>query len=371
MPSFPSPKPTVSYFDDLDFLKDFENEFPAIVYNDALTTKLDSSTGPVDIPQHIDEFDLKDETSLSEYDGEEQKVLYFNDLFPFNVIYPDDSKSNKDNDDDDDKIDINQPSRGAKAPLRRGLYVTKQTKALALGSKPIAPIFIRYDSVATLTKAYSQMYNEKSRHLGVRHSMIRELILNRVVSIEFVRSQQNLADHLTKRLARDLVIKSDEGMGLNGLKHMYLHIIPRMCLETAEKEDEVFTSQWPPRVTLGRLLSHARGLEFKHRRGDFPSGAKKKCGLSPKANVRVLHTAQLDVTFPENSFEVLKLLKNSVEVLKILENKLESMKILENKLESLKLQENQPVDGLVPLFIKKFTSESVFERLLKSKANKF
>ncbi|GJX99284.1 zinc finger, CCHC-type containing protein [Tanacetum coccineum] len=35
-----------------------------------------------------------------------------------------------------------------------------------------------------------------------------------VVSIEFVRSQQNLADHLTKRLARDLVLKSAEGMGL-------------------------------------------------------------------------------------------------------------------------------------------------------------
>nr|GEU37083.1 RNA-directed DNA polymerase, eukaryota [Tanacetum cinerariifolium] len=56
---------------------------------------------------------------------------------------------------------------------------------------------------------------------------------------------------------------------------------------------------------------------------------------------------------------------NSVEVLKILKNKLESMKIMENKLESLKLQKNQPVDGLIPLFIKNFTSESVFERLLK------
>ncbi|GJW52772.1 hypothetical protein Tco_0096857 [Tanacetum coccineum] len=75
--------------------------------------------------------------------------------------------------------------------------------------------------------------------------------------------------------------------------------------------------------------------------------------------------------FPENSFEVLKLPENSVEVLKILENKLESMKILENKLESLKLQDNQPVDGLVPLSLKKFTSESVFEGLLKSKDNKF
>ncbi|GJV21218.1 zinc finger, CCHC-type containing protein [Tanacetum coccineum] len=78
--------------------------------------------------------------------------------------------------------------------------------------KPIAPISIRCDSASILEKAYSQMYNGKSRHLGVRHSMIRKLIMNGVVSIEFVRSQQNLADHLTKGLARDLVIKSAEGM---------------------------------------------------------------------------------------------------------------------------------------------------------------
>ncbi|GJS25455.1 hypothetical protein Tco_0454087 [Tanacetum coccineum] len=58
------------------------------------------------------------------------------------------------------------------------------------------------------------MYNGKSRHLGVRHSMIHERITNGVVSLEFVRSQQNLDDHFTKGLARDLVIKSAERMGL-------------------------------------------------------------------------------------------------------------------------------------------------------------
>ncbi|GJX86862.1 hypothetical protein Tco_0337636 [Tanacetum coccineum] len=108
MPSLPPPEPTISYFDDLDFFKDFENEFPAIVYNDALTSKSDFSTEPVVIPQHIDEFDLKDETSLSECDEEEQNILYFNGLFSFNVIYPDDSKSDKGN--DDDKNDIEHSS---------------------------------------------------------------------------------------------------------------------------------------------------------------------------------------------------------------------------------------------------------------------
>ncbi|GJZ92135.1 hypothetical protein Tco_0664200 [Tanacetum coccineum] len=108
MPSFPSPEPTISYFDDLDFFIDFENEFPAIVYNDALTSKSDFSTEPTLSPQHIDEFDLKDETSLSECDEEEQNILYFNDVFPFNVIYPDELKTDTDN--DDDKIDIEQSS---------------------------------------------------------------------------------------------------------------------------------------------------------------------------------------------------------------------------------------------------------------------
>ncbi|GKC06511.1 zinc finger, CCHC-type containing protein [Tanacetum coccineum] len=78
--------------------------------------------------------------------------------------------------------------------------------------KPIAPISIGCDSAPTMARAYSQIYNGKSRHLGVRHSMIRELIRNGVISIDFVRSQHNLAEHLMKSLARDLVNKSVIGM---------------------------------------------------------------------------------------------------------------------------------------------------------------
>ena len=85
---------------------------------------------------------------------------------------------------------------------------------IPLWPKPISPISIRCDSAATLAKAYSQVYNGKSRHLGVRHSMVRELITQGVISMEFVRTQQNLADHLTKGLSRDLVSKSAIGMRL-------------------------------------------------------------------------------------------------------------------------------------------------------------
>ncbi|GJR86974.1 hypothetical protein Tco_0210985 [Tanacetum coccineum] len=100
------PEPTIGYIEDLDFFKDFENEFPAIVYND-LKSKSDPLIEPSISSQHIDKF----ETSLSEYDEEEQNVLYFNESFPLDVIFPNNLKTIKDN---DDNIDITQPSRKAK-----------------------------------------------------------------------------------------------------------------------------------------------------------------------------------------------------------------------------------------------------------------
>ncbi|GJV35287.1 hypothetical protein Tco_1407764 [Tanacetum coccineum] len=100
------PNPTVDYFDDLDYFKDFKNEFSAIVYNDGLTSKSDLEIKSLVSSERVDEFNLNGETSLSEYDNE--NVLLFND--PFNIIHPDDLKSEKDNDDND--IDIIQTLEG-------------------------------------------------------------------------------------------------------------------------------------------------------------------------------------------------------------------------------------------------------------------
>ncbi|GKC39891.1 hypothetical protein Tco_1052275 [Tanacetum coccineum] len=99
----PSCEPTVSSLNnEIEFRISFD-EYDNEDYT-PLTSKLDFLTKPTISPQHIDEFSLKDETSLSECDEEEQNILNFNDLFPFNIIYPNDSKSDKDN--DDDKVDI-------------------------------------------------------------------------------------------------------------------------------------------------------------------------------------------------------------------------------------------------------------------------
>ncbi|GKA63167.1 hypothetical protein Tco_0762773 [Tanacetum coccineum] len=119
MPSIPLPEPAISCFDNLAFFNDFENkfpaivyndaddfenEFPSIVYNDAQKSKSDLFTGLISNPYHIEEFDMNNKSSLFEYDEEEQNVLYFNDLFPFNIVCSDELNSKKDN--DNDEIDM-------------------------------------------------------------------------------------------------------------------------------------------------------------------------------------------------------------------------------------------------------------------------
>jgi hypothetical protein len=70
-----------------------------------------------------------------------------------------------------------------------------------------------------LSRVYSHIYNGKSRHIGLMHSYIRQLLTDGVITIDFVRFVQDLVDPLTKGLARDLVWRTSKGMGLKRLDH--------------------------------------------------------------------------------------------------------------------------------------------------------
>ncbi|GJW77792.1 hypothetical protein Tco_0139474 [Tanacetum coccineum] len=98
IPKPSSSEPTIDYLDDLDYFNNFENKFPAIVYNDGLTSKPDIEIEPPVSSEHVS----KSETSLSEYDEEEQNVLHFSNSFPLDKIFPNNPKMIKDSDDDID-----------------------------------------------------------------------------------------------------------------------------------------------------------------------------------------------------------------------------------------------------------------------------
>ncbi|GJY00709.1 hypothetical protein Tco_0358861 [Tanacetum coccineum] len=80
------------------------------------------------------------------------------------------------------------------------------------------PISVHCDSQSTLSRAYNQVYNGKSRHIGLRHRQVNQLINDEVITVSFLRSSNNLEDPFTKGLPRQLIESTLQGMGL---KPMY------------------------------------------------------------------------------------------------------------------------------------------------------
>jgi hypothetical protein len=80
--------------------------------------------------------------------------------------------------------------------------------------KPVSAISIHCDSQSAIGRAQSVMYNGKSRHIRRRHNTIRQLLSTGVISIDYIKSKDNIADPLTKGLNRELVARSSKGMRL-------------------------------------------------------------------------------------------------------------------------------------------------------------
>ena len=76
---------------------------------------------------------------------------------------------------------------------------------IRLWDVPVPSIPMYYDSEATLSKVYNVVYNGKSRHIGLRHNYVRQLLENGTIKVVFVKSSKNLANPLTKPLTRHFV----------------------------------------------------------------------------------------------------------------------------------------------------------------------
>src|ERR1044071_159217 len=73
-------------------------------------------------------------------------------------------------------------------------------------------ISLHCDSQVAICVANNNAYNGKKRHILIRHESVRQLITNGVLSLEYVRTERNIADPLTKGLNRRLVLDSSRGM---------------------------------------------------------------------------------------------------------------------------------------------------------------
>ena len=67
-------------------------------------------------------------------------------------------------------------------------WLRNLSNEIPLWPKPMSPFFIRCDSASVLARAYSNIYNGKSMHIGSRHNYVRQLIKYGAITMDYVRS---------------------------------------------------------------------------------------------------------------------------------------------------------------------------------------
>ena len=93
-------------------------------------------------------------------------------------------------------------------------YLRNLLAEIPLWEKPIPAVLIHCDSTAAIAKVQNRYYNGKRRQIRRKHSTVRELLSTGTVRVDYVRSEENLADPLTKGLSREKVHNSSKRMGL-------------------------------------------------------------------------------------------------------------------------------------------------------------
>ncbi|KAK4388183.1 Copia protein [Sesamum angolense] len=81
-----------------------------------------------------------------------------------------------------------------------------------LGDVPLwgstIPVSLHCDSQAAIEIAMNYAYNGKMRHIRIRHGAVKELLNNGIISLDYMKSERNFADSLTKRLTRRIIFES-------------------------------------------------------------------------------------------------------------------------------------------------------------------
>ncbi|XP_043817370.1 uncharacterized protein LOC122725021 [Manihot esculenta] len=79
---------------------------------------------------------------------------------------------------------------------------------------PTPSVSMRCDCQLAIAIAKNKTFNGKNRHIRLRHNVIKQLLKDETISIDYVKSEVNLADPLTKPLGRKIIDETSRGMGL-------------------------------------------------------------------------------------------------------------------------------------------------------------
>lgn len=83
----------------------------------------------------------------------------------------------------------------------------------------MSAIYVYYDNQSTIGRAQSSIYNGKLKHIHHRYNIVKHLLFNGIISIDYIKLKENIMDLLTKGLLRELVYNSLRRMSLKPLKY--------------------------------------------------------------------------------------------------------------------------------------------------------
>ena len=76
---------------------------------------------------------------------------------------------------------------------------------IPMWEKPISLVLIHCDSTATIGRVRNKYHNGKSRSIRRKHNTLRSYINNGTINVDYISINDNIADPLTKALAREKI----------------------------------------------------------------------------------------------------------------------------------------------------------------------
>ena len=89
---------------------------------------------------------------------------------------------------------------------------------IPLGMQSTPLVSMHCDCQVAISIAKNKTLNGKNRHVRLRHEVVKQLLKDEIISIDYVNLEVNLADPLTKPLGRKLSFEISSGMELKPIR---------------------------------------------------------------------------------------------------------------------------------------------------------
>ena len=89
---------------------------------------------------------------------------------------------------------------------------------ISLWEKLIPPILIHCGNITAIDRVKNRYYKSKSRPIRRKHNTVRSYLSSGIITVDYITSNDNLADPFIKALAKDRVWNTSRGMGLKSIE---------------------------------------------------------------------------------------------------------------------------------------------------------